>query len=340
MRHAALRLALAFVVATVGCSSGSQTQTTFSGSTMGTTYNVTIVGDAASVAPRVQEVLDSVNDSMSTYKATSELSRFNQATAADWFPVSPELATVVAEALRIAEITHGAFDPTVGPLVDAWGFGPIKTDAPPDVATLDAARALVDYRLVAVDTERNALRKKEDGVRLDLSAIAKGFAVDQIHDMLRANGYRNFLIEVGGEVRAAGTSGSGRAWRIGIDAPSPGPRTAGGHQVAISIADQAVATSGDYRNFRIVDGTRLSHTIDPRSGRPIAHALASVTVVAKTCMLADAVATAVNVLGPEQGWGLLKNRFTECTGYIILHDKGDRFVEKMERRFEKMLLKP
>lgn len=315
---------------------------------MGTTYNVVVIHNGGVTEPpvdfyaSVQDVLDRVDNAMSTYKEDSEVSRFNRATAADWFPVSPETLTVVTEALRIAELTQGAFDPTVGPLVDVWGFGAASPEAAtiPSPAALDAARARVDFRALAVDPTQSAIRKKLDGLQLDLSAIAKGFAVDQLHRFLKAQGYQNFLIEVGGEVRAAGTNAKRVPWRIGIDTPTAGIRTAGTHRLAIEVKDRAVATSGDYRNFREVDGQRVSHTIDPRAGRPITHALASVTVVADTCMEADALATASNVLGPKGGWALLNDHAPKWTGYMILHDGEGKFVDRMETGFQAMLVEP
>jgi thiamine biosynthesis lipoprotein len=273
------------------------------GATMGTTYTVKVVAegfDEAAKGPlgeQVQEVLDGVDFAMSTYKPDSEIEMFNRS-GTEIFEASAEMVEVVAEAQRVARLTFGAFDITVGPLVDIWGFGPSGAREAPDEQTIEELVALTGYEQISVDVEARVLRKARSDCRIDLSAIAKGFAADEVAEFLEAEGFDHFMVEVGGEVRCRGRNGVGEVWRIGIERPDYRGRAV---QLAIPLSNLALATSGDYRNFVIRDGRRFSHTIDPRTGYPIDHDLASVSVIHASCMTADALATALEVLGPEEG---------------------------------------
>lgn len=278
----------------------------FSGPTMGTTFNVTLVVTdqsppvyAAKIQAGLERELAQINQQMSTYIDDSELMQFNRSKVGQWQSLSAPLAEVLAISRRISERSEGAFDITVGPLVDLWGFGPLAEpeQVPSDVA-IAAARSAMGYAQVALDGQR--ARRLSD-VRLDLSAVAKGYGVDHLADWLEAQGYEHYLVEIGGEVRLSGDSPRGDAWRIGVEQPS---LVQGDGRKALALTDIAMATSGDYRNYYERDGVRYSHTIDPRTGRPIAHRLASVTVLAPTSAEADAWATALNVLGPEAGMAL------------------------------------
>jgi len=304
-----LRSLLACVALTaVGCTREPPPEpvaglTRFEGATMGTTYAVTIVdelveGDALSSA--VQAALDQVDASMSTYDPDSELSRLNRAPASVWVEVSPELATVVAEALVVSAMTKGAFDVTVGPLVRLWGFGAGASSepTPPSPETLATTRGVIGFDKVQVRQDPPGLNKDVAGLELDLSGIAKGFAVDQVAHLLEARGFRRYLVEVGGEVRASGTNASGEPWRIGIETPIPGAR---GLQRTVGLNGHSMATSGDYRNFYEVDGVLFSHLIDPRQQAPVAHRTASVSVIHESCMRADALASGLLVLGADKG---------------------------------------
>ncbi|MYH28148.1 MAG: FAD:protein FMN transferase [Acidobacteria bacterium] len=288
---------------------------------MGTTFAVTVVaGDAAVAGSRagasraaggldavdlraaIQRRLDEIEGRMSHYRDDSELSRFNRArTIAPW-PLSRETLGVVAEALAVSRVSGGAFDVTVGPLVDAWGFGPDgRAPAAPEEAALAVLRARVGVDLLEVDLAAGTLRKRREDVVVDLSAIAKGYAVDAVATLLGELGFSDYLVEIGGELRAAGTNEAGTPWRVAIERPVSGAPAA---QRILPLTDAALATSGDYRNFYDLDGARVSHTVDPRTGRPVTHALRSVSVVAARCSLADARSTALNVLGPEEGYAL------------------------------------
>nr|VFK39906.1 MAG: thiamine biosynthesis lipoprotein [Candidatus Kentron sp. TC]VFK57206.1 MAG: thiamine biosynthesis lipoprotein [Candidatus Kentron sp. TC] len=288
----------------------------YTGSTMGTYYSVKVIegiddaaggGDARSTFEKqlgngVERILAEIDHTMSTYRADSELSRFNASPGADWHPVSDDLYTVVAEALTISRLTNGAFDITVGPLVNLWGFGPPEkpeeTTAPSE-ADLRAAMARIGYRKLAIRAGPPALRKEHPRLYLDLSAIAKGFAVDKVAAYLEGHGLVNYLVDVGGELRAKGKNAAGKSWQVAIEKPVSGERSI--HRV-FAANNHAIATSGDYRNFFERDGKRYSHTIDPKTGRPVTHELVSVTVLDRRAMRADALATALSVLGPDAGY--------------------------------------
>lgn len=273
------------------------------GKTMGTQYEVKIANPPANLADdwqlQVDRELRRVNDQMSTYLSNSEISRFNNSSELDWFEVSDETAMVVAAALQISEKTDGAFDVTVGPLVNLWSFGPERHKQElPSQAAIDQATASMGYRALHVRRDPPALRKQKPQLRVDLSSIAKGHGVDRIVDLLTRLNCKNVFVNIGGEIRATGAKGPDRPWRAGVERPD---ETTTVLLFPVDIKDESIATSGDYRNFFEVDGKRYSHTIDPRSGRPVTHSLAAVSVVANNCMLADGWATALNVLGPVEG---------------------------------------
>ena len=296
----------------------------FEGESMGSFYHATLAGvlseeEAVRAQKAVETALEDVNTKMSTYREDSELSRFNRHPGADPFPVSAETAEVFRIALAVSEQSDGAFDITVGPLVNAWGFGPDSEGPPPDDAAVAALRERVGWRLVSVDAE-NRLTKARADVYCDLSAVAKGYAVDKAAEALERLGITDYMVEVGGEVRAKGASPKGGPWRIGIEKPRYGERSV---QEVVLMGSGALATSGDYRNFRMVDGKRFSHTVDPKTGRPIEHSLASASVLHPSCAWADAYATALMVLGPEAG-----RAFAEAQGLavsLLVHAGEDRF---------------
>ncbi len=312
---------------------------TYTGRTMGTTFSVKIVLPARPASPdpsQVNSAIDSlllqVNQQMSTYIPDSELSRFNASSSTDWFAVSADLAYVMQRAKEIYQLSGGAFDVTVGPLVNLWGFGPdpMTAQIPADEA-IRARRKLTGSDKIHVRLQPPALRKELPGMYCDLSAIAKGFGVDKVADYLYAAGFTDFLVEIGGEVRARGHNQHGAPWRIGVASPSAD----GGVRKILDLQDAAMATSGDYFNYFEKDGVRYSHTIDPRTGRPITHTLASVTVIQPTCMDADALATAINVLGPEQGMRLAEEK--NWAVFMIIHD-GSAFIEKMTAQFQQRFI--
>jgi len=291
----------------VGCSQPAFTQSELPvletrGQTMGTSYMVKIFAPPTELATDWRQQIDAelrrVNDQMSTYLETSELSRFNQSKSTDWFAVSPETAMVVAKSLEIFELSGGAFDMTIAPLVDAWSFGPGKrNNSPPDQATIAGGLEKVGSAGISVQNDPTAIRKSNPNLSIDLSAIAKGHGVDRVVGVLNRLGAENVFVEIGGEVRVTGDK-AGKSWTVGIQMPDVAGEVVA---AAYPIADKSIATSGDYRNFFEYEGVRYSHTIDPRTGWPINHDLASVSVIADDCMTADGWATAINVLGPAEG---------------------------------------
>lgn len=292
---------------------------------MGTTYTIKINKpdlevDLLSIKTPVDHLLDNINVVMSTYLPDSELSRFNQSDSTDWIKVSDELFEVIQAAIEIGQSSDGAFDITVGPLVNLWGFGPVDTrNKIPDEESLASVLANVNFRYVHLDHENRAIRKDRPGVYLDLSGIAKGYAVDRVALWLEQEyAVKNYMVEIGGEIRAKGHNPDGQAWRIGIELPLTDTREAGR---IINLDNIAMATSGDYRNYYEVEGVEYSHTINPRTGRPVTHRLDSVTVIHSQCMLADAWATALLVDGPEAGMALA-NRHGLAALFIIRDKNG------------------
>ncbi len=292
------------IVAVAGCAGTAPEGTGFEGATMGTRYGVRLAahpgtGALESLRAAVDAALAEVDGRMSTWKTDSELSRFNRARDTGWQALSPATARVVGSAFETSRASGGAFDATVGPLVDLWGFGPPgAVQSVPAAKAVEAALARVGWHQVEVDATLGRARKRRGDVSLDLSGIAKGYGVDAVVRALSARGVEDFLVEVGGELAARGTRPGGGAWRVAIERPLPGRRAV---QRVVDLRGGAVATSGDYRNFFQDGGSRYAHTLDPRSGHPVGHPLASASVVAGSAMTADAASTTLMVLGPEAG---------------------------------------
>lgn len=310
----------------------------FSGSTMGTTYTVKArqVPDGMSamdLQTQVDHILVDVNQQMSTYDESSELSRFNQNQSTAWVAVSEDLAQVVQRSLEISRSTDGAFDVTVGPLVNLWGFGPdLGEDQTPSDTAVQAALDRVGYQQLQARLSPPALKKDRADLYVDLSAIAKGFGVDKIVQYLESQGISHYLVEIGGELRGKGLNPQDVPWRIAIEEPNPGKRAV---QQVVEIVDRGIATSGDYRNFFEIDGQRYSHAINPRTGQPIRHQLASVTVVDESAMEADAWATALLVLGPEGGAAMAEKQ-NLAAFFIVINGSG--LQEKPSPQFAQYLL--
>ena len=311
---------------------------TITGATMGTTFTVTVVRDASNslrsddARQLIEAELERVDHAMSHYRPDSELSRFNDLRHTEPFAVSPETFEVLRQAQDLGALTDGAFDITVGPLVDAWGFGAQgPTDPPSDAEIRDLMRGL-GYGNLDLDPEALTVRKRDPRVACDLSAIAKGYAVDRVADALEARGVTRFMIEVGGEVRTSGLNETGVAWRIGIERPERGQPAI--HRV-IPLSDLAMATSGDYRNYYELDGRRISHTIDPRTGYPVTHNLASVTVIDKSCARADGLATALAVLGPEEGYRFAAAH--DVAALLLVRTDEEGLVERVTPALERLL---
>lgn len=329
-------VALSATLLLTGC---GPEQVNLDGKTMGTSYSVRYVtGDdtpsAAKIQAEIDKRLELVNDQMSTYRPGSELSRFNASRAVDKpFPVSAATTEVVLEALRINRVTDGALDVTVGPLVNLWGFGPEgRPDKVPSAAELERRRAWTGIDKLSV--QGNALVKSIPELYVDLSSIAKGYGVDVIAQYLQSQQVKNYMVDIGGEVRTRGHNGEKKPWRIAIERPTAGMEQKA--QLVIQPGEMSIATSGDYRNYFEQDGVRYSHTIDPVTGKPIHHHLVSVTVLSPTCMAADGLSTGLNVLGPERGMALA-NLMGIPVFMIVKTAKG--FEERYSEAFKPYLNK-
>lgn len=322
-RWGGLAVALLLVI---GCG-GEGDYRRYGGTTMGTYYQVT-ARCPADVGSIVQDTLRKVNEEMSTYLPDSALSRFNAASPGEWFPVSPELAEVVDAAAVLSRESGGAFDVTVGPLVNLWGFGPDEITSLPAADVVAETLKRIGHQHLQVAHDPPRLRKTAD-LYVDLSAIAKGYGVDRVTARLAEAGCEAMLVDVGGEVRGAGQSPSGRPWRIGVEVPDP--ESHGAVQRILRLADGAVATSGDYRNFVESEGRRFSHTIDPRTGYPVEHSLASVSVLHPSAMWADGYATLLTVLGPEEGMEFAR-RHGLAALFIVRTPSGfeERYTEPLQ----------
>jgi thiamine biosynthesis lipoprotein len=309
------------------------------GQTMGTRYEIRIAGEALDAALRrrveneTSHRLDQIDRWMSNWNPESEISHFNAHQNTGDFPVSNETADVIAFAIALNEASDGAFDITVGPLVARWGFGNgARIDVPPskeEIAGLLSHMGAGVLRVGSRDASGGPFLGKNDPLlEIDLSAIAKGYGVDHVAKGLESLGRFDYLVEIGGELRAAGERPGGGPWRVAIEKPQVDGR---GIQSIIELRDESMATSGDYRIFYIEEGKRLSHTIDPRTGRPVGDGPASATVVAETATRADAWATTLMVLGEDDGLALAEER--GIAALLLVRDEDGKIVERRTELF-------
>ncbi|WP_354684202.1 FAD:protein FMN transferase [Cupriavidus necator] len=307
------------------------------GESMGTTWSVAALlppaTDASDVAAGIQAVLDGVIAQMSNWEAGSDLSRFNRAAPGSWHRLPDDCFAVLQCALQVARDSGGAYDPSAGPLVDLWGFGPApQRSAPPSPDAVQAARGRCGWARIEVDGA-GKLALQPGGVSLDFCAIAKGFAVDAVARYLSAQNLDHHLTEIGGELRGHGVKPDGMPWWVALETP-PGLGNDPEGQTLVALHGLSVATSGDYRRYFDSDGRRYAHTIDPRTGYPASHALASVTVLHAQCMLADALSTALTVLGPEAGMAHAR-RHGIAARFLVRTPGG--FDERISPAFAAML---
>jgi thiamine biosynthesis lipoprotein len=306
------------------------------GKTMGTTYNIKIVTtdsfDLAQLQSQIDALLVQVNQEMSTYIPDSELSLFNSSKSLDGIKISEGLNHVVKEAIRLGQLSGGKLDVTVGPLVNLWGFGPEhRPDVIPTDETLNAIKQRIGLDKLSLNG--NVLSKLHPDLYVDLSTIAKGYGVDVVADYIESQGFVNYLVEIGGEMRLKGTKAAGEAWHVAIEKPVDNERKI---QQIIVPNDNAVATSGDYRIYFEDNGVRYSHIIDPHTGKPINHKLVSVTVIHPSSMTADGLSTAMMVMGPEQAYEFAKQH--NLAVYLI-SKTDDGFKEQATVQFEQFLKK-
>jgi thiamine biosynthesis lipoprotein len=312
---------LVLLILSLSATSDAKREHLIEGRTMGTTYHITVVSGNFKGISGLKEKIDArlteINHVFSTYMSDSEISRFNALNkAGEKFWVSDDFIQVLKVGRKIHQLSEGAWDGTVNPLVDLWGFGPN-----PGEKKMPAAGAIKE-RLDRVGFDRiqikapNFIVKNSASITLDLNSIAKGFAVDQVSQLIAAGGFENYLVEIGGEVYAAGLRKDGKNWRIGINKPQ---KDAAFNEVykVVSLSNKAFATSGDYRNFFEIDKVRYSHVIDPRTGYPVSNGIVGVSIIANNCTLADGLATAVMVMGVEKGISLV-NRINNVEGLIVV----------------------
>ncbi len=310
-----------------------------SGATMGTTFSVKYFSDDDGIdeeelLTKINSTLLAVNREMSTYMSDSEISRFNGLTTTDsWFTASQGFYWVTKTALALAEKTDGIYDPTIGPLVDLWGFGPNKAQKVPSADEVAKAKARVGFRKVIVHDTEAQLRKTQGDVTLDLSSIAKGWGVDVVGRLLEEFGIKNYMVEIGGEVRTFGGKPDGSPWQIGVTIPESENVT--GAQKILQLNTAALATSGNYRNFFEKDGKRYAHILDARTGAPAMSDIASVTVISEDadCTQADALATALLAMGTAAAQEFAQNN--QLIVYIISHGNDGEFTEWMTPQFAK-----
>lgn len=322
------------LAAAAGC--GRKRELLFEGETMGTRYRVKVVtsywAPAGPLAAAIEKTLEAVNESMSTYRPGSEISRFNDLKETGRpFEVSDDFLSVMKAAKKLHRLTEGAWDGTLDPLIDLWGFGRSKRapEIPSDTA-VQKLLAQVGFDRIDLSAD-GALIKHHADVSLDLASIAKGYGVDAVAKVVRDRGFNDFLVEIGGEVYASGARKDGNPWRVGVNVPKADAAFDDIYQV-VSLTDRAFATSGDYRNFFEIDGVRYSHIIDPRTGYPVANGVVSASVVGETCTFADGLATALMVMGPGEGVALV-DRLNRVECLIIVEKPDGSFVNYYSKGF-------
>jgi len=329
-------LLLVCLFAVAGCD--NRAEVALAGKTMGTTYHIKLLADrgmdTAFLRKKVDSRLEQINDSMSTYRKNSEISRFNAfLKTGENFPISNDFMNVMTAGRQIYELSDGAWDATIGPLVKLWGFyGTNENSGVPDADAIQAILPNVGFRRVQLRSG-NFLVKSSPHVTLDLGSIAKGYGVDQIATLLKTAGIESALVEIGGEVFAFGRKKDGSAWAVGINTPRKDAPLDSVYK-AVPLTDGALATSGDYRRFFESGGKSYSHVLDPRSGYPVNNRVVSVSVLAGNCTLADGLATAIMVMGPEKGMQLVE-RLDDVECLIIIHKAGNRLMDLYSSGFPK-----
>jgi thiamine biosynthesis lipoprotein len=314
----------------------------WTGYTMGTSYQVKVAGVTIDdelnkrIGGQIDSSLKSVNAQMSTYDQHSEISLLNSNASTKPQAISPEFYAVLQSAINVSKESNGAFDVTVAPLVNLWGFGPKKPDQQfPEDFDIQKTLATVGFERLRL-LDQNRVQKTIPELQIDVSAIAKGYGVDVIANLLEAYNLAHYMVEVGGEVRVKGKNAANECWKIGIDKPQHASMPGQNLQGILCLTNVSVATSGDYRNYFAYQGSYYSHTIDPKTGYPVNHNLASVTIITKSCMMADALATATMVLGPERGYEWIQTK-QNVEAMLIERITPETFAIKYTNGFEKYI---
>jgi thiamine biosynthesis lipoprotein len=329
-----IALWFAFLLMSFGCE--AKKEHLIQGRTMGTTYNIKVVTGyfqgVSGLKEKIEKRLNEINQSMSTYIKDSEISRFNDlGRAGVKFKISDDFFQVAQVGQKVYQLSEGAWDATVNPLVDLWGFGRAERETKiPPKSKIEALLPSIGFENIEIITP-GYLIKKHASVTLDLSSIAKGYGVDQVAAVIRKQGFKNYLVEIGGEVFASGLRKDGKQWRVGINRPQKDAAVNDVYQV-VDLQNRAFATSGDYRIFFEVNGIRYSHVIDPKTGYPVSNGVVSVSILADTCMFADALATAIMVMGLEKGLDLI-NRLNGVETLIVVEAPGGNLVDYFSTGF-------
>ncbi len=309
------------------------------GRTMGTVYGVsfyrlppTLTTNA--LTESLNQLFLTLDREMSTYRPDSEISRFSDYQSTNWFPVSKETAFVIEDALRVSRLSQGAFDITVAPLVQLWGFGPDRhTGQIPSETAIASTKRKVGYTHLEARLNPPALRKDIPELAIDLGGIGKGYGADAMAQLLDSLGVTDYLVNIGGETKAKGNSHFGRPWHVGVEKPVENVREI---ERVVALANQGMSTSGDYRNFFFANGQRYAHIIDPHTGHPVTNGVAAACIIQSSTMHADALAKTFIVMGPEAGYRFAVEQHFPVL-MIIRTDKG--FVEKMTPEFEKLVVR-
>ena len=306
---------------------GARRETTVSGATMGTTYHIKVVGDyfkrTSGLQSKIEARLVEINQRLSLYIPESEISRFNALKdTKKKTRMSPDFRQVLQVGSKLYNLTGGAWDATVRPLVNLWGFGDAGNGPRmPDKAAIAEGLKAIGFEDIILSKD-GFIQKRRPMLSLDLGSIAKGYAVDQVALLLQKEGFKDYLVEIGGEVYAGGTRKDGKPWRVGVNLPEKGAALDAVYDV-VALKGMAIATSGDYRNFFEKDGKRFSHILDPKSGYPVANGVVSVSIIAKTCTFADGLATAAMVMGLDRGMSLVESLDgVEALFILQLQDKS------------------
>ena len=324
-----IKISFYFLTLFLAATFGFAKETLISGQTMGTTYHIKVVADdlqkISGLKEKIDKRLEEINKSMSIYRKDSEISRFNALKiVGQRFKVSRDFAKVIKKSKELYRLTGGAWDGSIYPLVNLWGFGKTeRKNRPP--AKEKIASLLINVGFENIDlVDKKYLLKKKASISIDLASIAKGYAVDKVAELIKKNDIKNFLVEIGGEVYASGVRKNGQYWRIGVNRPRKETPSDEIYKI-VTLKDKAFATSGDYRNFFEVSGKRYSHILDPKTGYPVVNFVVSVSIVADTCTFADGLATAVMVMGREKGLKLI-NALPDVEGMIVVRQAGSQLV--------------
>ncbi|MBU2513060.1 FAD:protein FMN transferase [bacterium] len=307
------------------------------GSALGTVFSIKLVSipadvNVSSLQFKIEELLTQIDSFMSVFYPTSEISRFNDTKSTDWFNLSPEVSRVIAESLQISEETGGAFDFTIGNQIELWGFGrSAATGKIPDESKIQTALQTSGYQKFLISKDRSSIRKNDPGLSINLSASAKGYAVDRVAQLLEENKIFSYLVEIGGEIKTKGKKNGAKPWLVAIERPDVNKRSI---QKILKLGNDSMATSGDYRNFFEIENQRFSHTIDPKTGWPVNNEIASVSVIHPSCLKADALATALIVMGFERGFQFAQKHNYRV--FWILREQGE-LVEKYSPEFKPFL---